>query len=111
MLQVEKPLPFLREQCLVGVTMGPLDIQHCESDDPILRADWTVWGDEQIVHWGSIPDRCGCKFTNKNIFKLIGSFPLEAGKKYVVQVRFTKDGTPLNVTNPHLIVIPHKDMW
>jgi hypothetical protein len=81
MLQVEKPLPFLREQCLVGVTMGPLDIQHCESDDPILRADWTVWGDEQIVHWGSIPDRCGCKFTNKNIFKLIGSFPLGSGQE------------------------------
>jgi hypothetical protein len=24
---------------------------------------------------------------------------------HVVEVKFTKDGTPLNVTNPHLIVI------
>lgn len=111
MLQVEKPLPFLRMQCMVGVTLGPLDAQYCDSDDPILRASWTVWEDEHIVEWGSIPEGCGCKFTNKNIFKLIGSFPLEAGKKYVVQVRFTKDGTSLNVANPHLIVIPHQDMW
>jgi hypothetical protein len=29
----------------------------------------------------------------------------ESGKKYVVEVKFTKDGTPLNVANPHLIVI------
>jgi hypothetical protein len=111
MLQVEKPLPFLRMQCMVGVTMGPLDEQNCDRDDPIIRADWTVWNDEHIVHWGSIPNDCGCIFTGKNIFKLLGSFPAEAGKKYVVQVHFTKDGTPLNVANPHLIVIPHKDMW
>lgn len=111
MLQVERPLPFLRMQCMVGVTTGPLDTQHCDRDDPILRANWTVWENKHIVDWGSIPDGCGCIFTDKNIFKLIGSFPLEAGKKYVVQVRFTKDGTPLNVAKPHLIVIPHKDMW
>ena len=111
MLQLEKPLPFLRMQCMVGVTMGPLDAQHCDRDDPILRADWTVWEGEHIVQWGSIPDGCGCIFTDKNIFKMIGSFPLEAGKKYVVQVRFTKEGSPLNVANPRLIVIPHKDMW
>jgi hypothetical protein len=111
MLQVEKPLPFLRMQCMVGAISGLRDAQDCDKDDPILRASWTVWEDEHIVHWGSIPDRCGCIFTDKNIFKLIGSFPLEAGKKYVVQVHFTKDGTALNVANPRLIVIPHEDMW
>ena len=111
MLQVEKPLPFLRMKCMVGATMGPRDTDHCDRDDPILRASWTVWEQEHIVQWGSIPDDCGCIFTNENIFKLIGSFPLDAGKKYVVQVHFTSDGTPLNVASPHLIVIPHKDMW
>lgn len=111
MLQVGKPLLFLRMQCMVGVTNGPLDAQYCDRDDPVLRADWTVWENEHIVQWGSIPDGCGCIFTKNYIFKLIGSFPLEAGKKYVVQVRFTKDGTRLNIANPRLIVIPHKDMW
>ena len=41
----------------------------------------------------------------------MGSFGLQSGKKYVVQVHFTKDGTALNTANPHLIVIPHQDMY
>ena len=111
MLQFEKPLPFLRMRCMVGVTLGPLDKKDCEKDDPIVRADWTVWEGGRIVEWGSIPDDCGCIFTKENIFKQVGSFPLEVGKNYVVQVHFTKDGSPLNVANPHLLVIPHEDMW
>jgi hypothetical protein len=112
MLQVEKPLPFGRMVCMVGVTTGPLDKKDCEKDDPIVRADWTVWEDGRILEFGSIPDNnCGCKFTKENIYKQIGSFPLETGKNYVVQVHFTKDGSPLNIANPHLIVIPHQDMW
>ena len=111
MLQVEKPLPFHRMQCMMGATLGPLDKKDCEKDDPIVQADWTVWEDGRIVWWGSIPDHGGYIFTDKNIFKQVGSFPLEAGNKYVVQVHFTKDGSPLNVANPHLIVIRHQDIW
>jgi hypothetical protein len=112
MLQFERPLPFRRMECMVGVTSGPLDKKGCEKDDPILRADWTVWEDGRIVKFGSILDNnCGCIFTSENIFKQVGSFPLETGKNYVVQVRFTKDGSALNVANPHLIVIPQHDMW
>ena len=43
------------------------------------------------------------------MFKFLGSFVGELGKKYVVEVKFTKDGTPLNIANPHLIVIKHKE--
>jgi len=43
------------------------------------------------------------------MFKFLGSFVVELGKKYVVEVKFTKDGTPLNIANPHLIVIKHKE--
>jgi hypothetical protein len=111
MLQVEKPLPFQKMQCMMGVTAGPLDKKDCSTDDPLLRADWTVWEDAHIVQWGSIPDNCGCIFMDKYIFKQLGSFPAEAGKKYVVQIHFTKDGTSLNVANPHLIVIQHRHMW
>lgn len=112
MLQFEKPLPFSRMECMAGVT-GPsrLDKKDCQKDDPIVRADWTVWGDGRIVEWGSMRDCCDSIFGNKYIFKLVGMFPLEAGKKYVVQVHFTKDGSALNVANPRLIVIAHGDMW
>jgi len=111
MLQVEKPLPFRRMECMLGATSGGLDEKDCESGDPLVRADWTVWEDGRIMEWGSMRVVGGSIFTNENIYKQIGSFPLESGKNYVVQVHFTKDGSPLNIANPHLIVIPHADMW
>lgn len=111
LIQVEKPLPFLQMTCMMGVTLGPLDLENCSSSDPLLRAEWIVWDDEKIVGKGLIPDRCACKFEDKYIYKLLGSFPGKPGKKYVVEVRFTKDGTPLNVANPHLIVIQHGRFW
>jgi hypothetical protein len=109
MVQVEKPLPFLQMQCMMGVTSGLRDPQDCSSDDPLLRADWTVWDGDHVVDKGTIPNRCACKFEDKYIYKLFGSFGGEAGRKYVVEVKFTKDGTPLNVAHPHLIVIQHRD--
>jgi hypothetical protein len=111
MLQVENLQPFRRMECMVGATSGGLDKKDCKQDDPIVRAEWTVWEEGRIAEWGSMRDCCGSIFTKENIYKQIGSFPLEVGKNYVVQVHFTKDGSALNVANPHLIVIPHQDMW
>jgi hypothetical protein len=108
MVQVEEPLPFMQMKCMMGVVGGPLDSKNCSSDDPLLKADWAVLDGGQVVDKGTIPNRCACKFENKYIYKFLGSFSGEAGKKYVVEVTFTKDGTPLNVANPHLIVIQHK---
>jgi len=106
-IQVEKPLPFNQMRCMMGVTSGPLDSQACSRNDPLLQADWTVREGENIVDHGSIPGRCSCEFTDKYIFKFLGSFFGDVGKKYVVEVKFTKDGTPLKLANPHLIVIEH----
>jgi hypothetical protein len=110
-VQVEKPLPFIQMRCMMGVTSGLLESKDCSSNDPLLQADWTVWDGEHLVGNGSIPDSCACAFENKHIYKSLGSFAGEAGKRYIVQVRFTKDGTPLNVANPHLIVIQHRNFW
>jgi hypothetical protein len=109
MLQVEKPLPFQQMECMTGVTAGPLDSKDCTNNDPLLRADWTVWNEGQIVSSGSSTTKANAKFTKEYIFKFLGSFPALSGKKYVVEVKFTKDGTPLNVANPHLIVIKQGD--
>jgi hypothetical protein len=94
---------------MMGVSESPID--HCRSNEPLLRADWTVRDGEHIVDHGSIPDRCACAFENKYIYKLLGKFSGEAGKKYTVEVKFTNDGTPLNVANPRLIIIQHKKFW
>src|SRR5579862_3496054 len=37
MLQAEKPLPFEKMRCMMGVTTSPLD-SDCNTDDPLLRA-------------------------------------------------------------------------
>ncbi len=36
--------------------------------------------------------------------RYLGQFDGEANKKYVVEVKFIKDGTPLNKFNPRLVV-------
>jgi hypothetical protein len=118
-LQVEEPAApksarlalFQRLRCMTGATLGPLDKRDCGSNDRVLRADWTVWNDGRIVHWGSIPEEDGGKWGWPEIIVQMGSFGLETGKKYVVQVHFITDGTALNTVNPHLIVIPHQDMY
>jgi hypothetical protein len=107
MIQVEKPLPFQQMVCMMGVGSGISAPNDCSSNDPLLRADWTVLDGERIVDHGTAPNRCACKFEDKYIYKFLGSFAGEAGKKYVVEVTFTKDGGALNVANPHLIVIQH----
>jgi acyl-homoserine lactone acylase PvdQ len=105
MIQGEKPLPFKQMECMMGVTQGPLDSKNCSSNDPLLRADWTVWDGNHIVSSGSSTTAADAKYTTQYIFKFLGKFLGEAGKNYVVKVNFTKDGTPLNVANPHLIVV------
>lgn len=107
MIQVEKPkpLPFGQMRCMMGVTSGAaIDMADCSSNDPLLRADWTVLDGEHIVAQGSSTTTADAAFTDKYIFKFLGKFPGEAGEKYVVEVKFTKDGSPLNIANPHLIV-------
>jgi hypothetical protein len=105
MVQGEKPLPFQQMQCMMGVTANPFEAKNCTSDDPLLRADWTVWNEGQVVSSGSSTTKAADMYTKDYIFKFLGSFPALSGKKYLVEVKFTKDGTPLNVANPHLIVV------
>lgn len=120
---------------MLGVTWGLLDTRDCGKNDPLLRAEWVVWDAEHapadadaamplpaeqdhlnqripgLIARGTDPDGCACKFTSDHVYRLLGSFPGAAGKRYVMQVRFTRDATALNVTNPHLIIIRHEDFW
>jgi hypothetical protein len=107
LLQAEKPLPFRDMQCMMGLKDGTLDFKEC-TNEPLVEADWTVWKGEHIVSKGLSSGFGAAAFTNKYLFKFLGSFPGEAADKYVVEVKFTKDGSPLNVANPHLIIIQHR---
>jgi hypothetical protein len=107
MIQVEKPLPFDQMMCMMGTASSRLDLKYCSGNDPLLRADWVAYEDGHIVLSGSSTTTGDQMWDDKYIFKFIGSFPVLLGKKYVVEVKFTKDGTPLNVANPHLIIVRH----
>ncbi len=106
-LHLEKRLPFRDLVCMLGKTW----LENCSGSELLLRGYWTVWEGEHIVAKGWIPDNGPCIFGDKDMFECLGGFAGEAGKRYVVQVRFTLDGTPLNVTNPRLMVIRHKDLF
>ncbi len=104
MIQAEKRLPYVDMKCMMGLTAGPTEGSECNKE-PVLKAYWTVLDGEHIVAQGSNRTEADAEYTNEYMFKFLGSFMGKSGKKYVVEVKFTKDGTPLNVTNPHLIVI------
>ena len=110
-IQADRGLSVNQMMCMMGVTSDPFELKECSSDDPLLRADWTVWDGEHTVGHGSSSGSGGRKVANDHIWKLLGGFAGEAGKKYVVEVKFTKDGTPLNVAHPRLIVIRHNKFW
>jgi hypothetical protein len=104
MIQAEKRLRYVDMKCMMGLTAGPLETSE-SNKEPVLKADWTVLDGEHIVAQGSNRTEADAEYTNEYMFKFLGKFMGESDKKYVVEVKFTKDGTPLNVTNPHLIVI------
>ncbi|MGA2439146.1 MAG: hypothetical protein ABSF57_11635 [Acidobacteriaceae bacterium] len=105
LVQVERPLPTKQMACMMAVDDdSPASWKDCPLSDRLLRADWTVWENGKIASSGSSTTHADDIYTKDNIFKFLGKFPALLGKKYVLEVKFTKDGTPLNVANPHLIV-------
>jgi hypothetical protein len=107
-IQVEQKLPPAELNCMMGVKPYPWVQDHCAMlhIETLLEAEWTVWdGDHGVAH-GSVH---GVDFhaaaTKEFLSKQIGDFVGEKDKRYLLEVKFTKDGTPLNVTNPHLIVM------
>ena len=105
LVQVEKPLPTKQMACMMTVADdSPESWKECPLGDRLLRADWTVWENGKIASSGSSTTHAAAKYTTDNIFKFLGKFPALSGHTYVLEVKFTKDGTPLNAANPHLIV-------
>jgi len=103
MIQAEKRLPFHEQVCMMALPAGPTMREGC--NEPLLQADWTVWDEGRLVAQGTISREGGGMLTDQHMFKIIGPFIGESGKKYVVEMKFTKDGAPLNACNPHLIVV------
>ncbi|WP_263415229.1 hypothetical protein [Terriglobus albidus] len=111
LIQVQRTLPIGQMICMMGATSNPFESKNCTSADPLLQTEWTVSNEGRVVAHGSNAPSGGSSIAKDRIWKLVGSFAGEAGKKYVVEVKFTKDGTPLNGAEPRLVVIKHKKFW
>jgi hypothetical protein len=106
-IRAEKRLPIADMNCMMGLTTGPLDSTNCDKE-PLLQVDWTLWDNGQFVQRGKAHRRDGGGWAADSIDKYLGHFVGEKNKKYVLEVKFTKDGSVLDVTNPHLIVMMTK---
>ena len=104
MIQAEKRLPFRDMRCMMGLKDGTLSFEDC-GKEPLLQTYWIVRDGNHIVSSGSSAPWGAAEFTDKYLCRFLGQFMGESKKTYTVEVKFTEDGTPLNVTNPHLIVI------
>lgn len=105
LVQVEKPLPTKQMGCMMAVDDDSIESwKVCPLSERLLRANWTVWEDGKVASSGSSTTHADAEYTTDNIFKFLGKFPALSGRKYVVEVKFTKDGSPLDAANPHLIV-------
>jgi len=93
------PLPFADMECMMGVDFG----QRCNRES-LLKADWWVFDKGQSVAAGEVIENGGGASSNHTQERCLGHFKGQAGHKYVLEVLFVADGTPLNVANPHLVV-------
>jgi hypothetical protein len=95
--------PFHELVCMMAIA-GTGTPANCERE-PLLKAEWKVWDSSVLVAQGTSSEEAHGAFGNHAVYKFIGQFLGAAGKQYEVEVNFLRDGTPLNVTDPHLIVV------
>jgi len=105
-LQADKTLPDGQLRCMLGIH-HPSQPDHCEmfGFHLAVEAEWTLYADGQPVAHGTVQGKdANGEFTNHQMSRWIASFMGEKGKKYALEVTFTKDGTALRVANPRLVV-------
>jgi len=105
LIRVKRGLPLGQLECMMGITqVGGHD--HCATlhDDTVLGAEWTVWDGENVVAQGTIQGKSFGGYTDDTLDRSIGTFSGEANKRYVLEVKFTKDGSVLSEFKPRLIV-------
>ncbi|HEV2462665.1 MAG TPA: hypothetical protein VGT04_02580 [Acidobacteriaceae bacterium] len=103
MIRVNRGLPTGQLTCMIGGNLRP---SHCEMFhwDNVIEADWKVLDGEHIVAQGTATGYGGMAWSSDIMDRYLGDFVGEANKKYVVEVKFTKDGTALDKFNPRLVV-------
>jgi len=106
-LQVDNALPLGQTKCMLGVHFA-WEHDNCELVGfPLaVEAEWTLYADGQPVAHGTVRGKDTAWETSKShTSRWIANFMGEKGKKYVLEVAFTKDGTALRVANPRIVIV------
>jgi hypothetical protein len=95
-------LPPAELSCMMGISQGPQDPVDC-GKKPLIEASWKLWNSGHIVAQGSSREM-GKRGYFQGTFcaKYIGVFKSKKHEKYFLEVDFTRDGSALAVTEPHL---------
>jgi hypothetical protein len=102
-IRVNRGLPFGQLTCMIGGNRHP---SHCEMFhfDLVLEAEWKVWDGEHLVAQGIAKGYGDMAWSSDIMDRYLGEFVGEPNRKYVVEVKFTRDGAPLKGLNPRLFV-------
>jgi hypothetical protein len=98
---------FNELSCLIGGNVGhpsKCAMVHWEN---VIGVEWKVLDGEHIVAQGTAADSGNSgniAWSDNSMDRYLGVFTGEANKKYVVEVKFIKDGTSLKELNPRLVV-------
>ena len=106
MIEVKRGLTLPKLECMMGIRLPP-EPDRCATFhlETVLEAQWTVWDGEHIVAQGAVHGKdSGMAVSDRNLDRYLGTFDGKANKKYVVEVKFTKNGTALNEFKPRLKV-------
>ncbi|MGA2649333.1 MAG: hypothetical protein ABSF28_02365 [Terracidiphilus sp.] len=103
-LRVNRGLPIDQLSCMMGSNIYPPDCVKFHLDT-VIAAEWKVWDGEHIVAQGTAKSSHGqMAWSDSFMDRYLGEFTGESNKKYIVEVKFTKDGTSLKDLNPRLVV-------
>jgi hypothetical protein len=103
-------LPLADMNCMMGVSWDNLN--SC-AREPLLQADWKVIELDRGIATavGSIHESGGGEVSDRSLGRYLGHFDVRPGRRYILEVQFTSDGTPLDVAQPHLVVEIEPQPW
>ena len=104
----ERNIPYQTLNCLLGVE----DIypERCKDTPSVIRASWVLTSNGAILAHGSSDEFKGGAWST-TVSRDIGSFRLEKGKQYVLDVDILTDGSLLQATHPRLKVGVHPEYY
>jgi hypothetical protein len=102
-IRVNRGVPLDELSCMIGGNMhlSPCTMFHSEV---ALEAEWKVLDGDHTVAQGIASGFGPMAWSDSFMDRYLGDFVGEANKKYVVEVKFTRDGTQLDKFSPRLVV-------